>query len=208
MFNAHPELHNRHKDVTGSLSMLGSRLAPKILSATGLAAVSHHVQKCRSGENRRTRRSRGRPKKILAGMRVQTLVFQREDATSDETATRRSGKPIELDPSRLFSQRGCGRMMPNLTCEGCQRPSGKVASEGNKPIPRCPMTTLHPPARKSADRNGRAGKGVDSVDRFSSNQACKVRQQNSKQFFRISVRISVDGFGALGQVLHVRARLL
>ena len=35
MFNAHPELHNRHKDVTGSLSMLGSRLAPKVLSATG-----------------------------------------------------------------------------------------------------------------------------------------------------------------------------
>ena len=62
MFNAHPELHNRYKDVTGSLCMLGSRLAPKILSATGRAAVSHHVKMCRSGENRRTRRSRARRK--------------------------------------------------------------------------------------------------------------------------------------------------
>ena len=35
MGNAHPELKNRHQDVTGSLPMLGSRRVPKILSATG-----------------------------------------------------------------------------------------------------------------------------------------------------------------------------
>ena len=29
MVNAHPELKNRHQDVTGSLGMLGSRLDPK-----------------------------------------------------------------------------------------------------------------------------------------------------------------------------------
>jgi len=35
MGNAHAELKNRHQDVTGSLGMLGSRLGPKVLSATG-----------------------------------------------------------------------------------------------------------------------------------------------------------------------------
>ena len=35
MGNAHAELQNRNQDMTGSMGMLGSRLGPKILSATG-----------------------------------------------------------------------------------------------------------------------------------------------------------------------------
>ena len=80
MGNAHPELKNRHQDVTGSLPMLGSRPAPKILPATGRAAVTRHVKKLQ--ERRESpRAAQPRRKKILAGMRVQTLVFRREDAS-------------------------------------------------------------------------------------------------------------------------------
>ena len=113
MFNAHPELQNRHTDVTGSLSMLGSRVAPKVLSVTGRAAVSRHGKKVQ--ERRESpRAAQPRRKKILAGVMAQSLVFRREDATSEDASTRRSGKPTELGRIRGCPPRHFGRNMPNF----------------------------------------------------------------------------------------------
>ena len=54
----------------------------------------------------------------------------------------------------------------NLKYEWCQQPPRRSCEEGHKPIPRCPIITLHRPAPKSAHRNDRAGKGVAIVDAF------------------------------------------
>ena len=115
------------------------------------------------------RAAQPRRKKILAGMMAQSLVFRREDATSEDASTRRSGKPTELGRIRLFPPRHFGRNMRNLKYECCQQPTQRSCEEGNKPIPRCPIITLHRPAPKSAHRNDRAGKGVVMVDGFSTN---------------------------------------
>jgi len=80
MGNAHAELQNRNQDMTVSMGMLGSRLGPKILSATGRAAVTRHGKKLQ--ERRESpRAAQPRRQKILAGVRAWSLVFRREDAS-------------------------------------------------------------------------------------------------------------------------------
>ena len=80
MGNAHPELKNRHQDVTGFLPMLVSRRAPKILPATGRAAATRHVKKLQ--ERRESpRAAQPRRKKTFGRDEGWLLVFRREDAS-------------------------------------------------------------------------------------------------------------------------------
>ena len=83
-----------------------SKICRRRKSDSAFGDVRHWKNRASAAQPRR--------KKILTGMRVKSLVFRREEATSDETFTRRSGKLIELDRLPGSAWRRLGRKMSNL----------------------------------------------------------------------------------------------